>query len=198
MAKDNRNPTEPAGSIRPSPELLDAVYEQLRAIAQRAMAAEGSSHTLQATALVHEAFLRLSEGRQKPWANEAHFFVAAAEAMRRILLDHAKSKGRVKRGGGRMRVPLDVTGVADLASGDDPDRIEAFERVLRRFEHESPDAAEVVRLRFYAGLSVEQTAASLGVSTRTVNRHWTYGRAWLARELQRESDNPDLSEGRPT
>jgi len=194
MTDDDRTPSEVPAGVRPSPELLEAVYAQLRAIAQRAMAAEGSSHTLQATALVHEAFLRLSEGRQKPWANEAHFFAAAAEAMRRILLDHAKSKRRIKRGGGRSRLPLDVAGVADLASGDDPDRIEAFDRVFRRFEHESPDAAEVVRLRFYAGLSVEQTAASLGVSTRTVNRHWTYGRAWLARELQRDAGAPSLPE----
>ncbi len=155
--------------------LLPLVYDQLRAVAQRALAAERPDHTLEATALVHEAYLKLVGEREIPWASRAHFYVAAAEAMRRILLDHARARGRVKRGGGRARLTL--SGVTDLASK--PDEIVRFDDAFRRLDGESPEAAAIVRLRFFAGLSVEQTAEALGVSTSTVDRRWAFARAWL-------------------
>jgi RNA polymerase sigma factor (TIGR02999 family) len=144
------------------------------------MAQENIGHTLQATALVHEAFMRLSPNSQ--FANRAHFFKAAAEAMRRILIEHARSKGRVKRGGGdKNRVPLNVL---DLAAAPDSHDILAFDEAISRLEEEAPLAASVVRLRFYAGLSVDETAETLGSSPRTVSREWTYARAWLFRFLE--------------
>lgn len=164
-------------------KLLPLVYGQLRAVANHALAAERPCHTLQATALVHEAYLKLVGDRQVPWASRAHFYVAAAEAMRRILMDHARAAGRVKRGGGRAKLAL--SDVADLAQSD-PDGIVSFDGAFERLEVESPDAAAVVRLRFYAGLSVEQTAEALGVSTSTIDRRWAFARAWLYRTLTEE------------
>jgi RNA polymerase sigma factor (TIGR02999 family) len=161
--------------------LLPLVYGQLRAVAQRALAAERPDHTLQATALVHEAYLKLVGEREIPWASRAHFYVAAAEAMRRILLDHARARGRVKRGGGR-RARLTLSGVTDLATS--PDDIVRFDEAFRRLEDESPEAAAIVRLRFFAGLSVAQTAEALGVSTSTVDRRWSFARAWLYQALR--------------
>ncbi len=160
--------------------LLPLVYDQLRAVAQRALAAERPDHTLEATALVHEAYLKLVGEREIPWASRAHFYVAAAEAMRRILLDHARARGRVKRGGGRARLTLsDITELAKK-----PDEIVRFDDAFRRLEGESPDAAAIVRLRFFAGLNVAQTAEALGVSTNTVDRRWAFARAWLYTALQ--------------
>jgi len=161
-------------------KLLPLVYDQLRAIAQRAMAGERPGHTLQATALVHEAFLKLVGDREIPWTGKAHFYVAAAEAMRRVLLDHAKARGRVKRGGGRP--PLALTSVAELAARDSYEVL-MFDEAFRRLEDESPEAAAIVRLRFFAGLGVEHTAEALGVSTSTVDRRWAFARAWLYRQL---------------
>ena len=163
--------------------LLPLVYGQLRAVAERALAAERPGHMLQATALVHEAYLKLVDGREVPWANRAHFYTAAAEAMRQILLDHARAAGRVKRGGGRPVQAL--TDVAALATGDS-DELVRFDEAFRRLEAESPDAAAVVRLRFYSGLSVEHTAAALGVSSSSVDRRWAFARAWLYRRLRVE------------
>ncbi|MCI0629570.1 MAG: ECF-type sigma factor [Phycisphaerales bacterium] len=175
---------------RAADELLPLVYQQLRAIAQQRMAGERKDHTLRATALVHEAYLKLvGDGGQVEWSGRAAFFRAAAEAMRRILVDHARAKGRIKRGGGQAPLTgmaLDSIGsVADLAKSDRADEIVAFESAFRRLEEHDPRFAEVVRLRFFAGLSVEHTAMALGVSERTVNSHWTYARAWLARELSK-------------
>ncbi len=161
--------------------LLPLVYDQLRAIAQRALSQERPDHTLQATALVHEAYLRLVGDRAVPWSSKAHFYVAAAEAMRRILVDHARSRGRSKRGGGRSRLTL--SGVADLAQCDGVE-ILGFDQVFRRLDQEVPEAAAVVRLRFYAGLTIDQTAEALGVSSNTVDRRWAFARAWLFRALQ--------------
>ena len=161
-------------------ELLPAVYDQLRAAAQQALLAERPGHTLQATALVNEAYLRLVGDRQVPWANQQHFYVAAAEAMRRVLLDHARARGRVKRGGGRSA--LDITTLADLAEAEAED-IVRFDEAIRRLEEESADAAMVVRLRFFAGLSVDQAASALGVSPATVDRRWALARAWLFSHL---------------
>jgi RNA polymerase sigma-70 factor, ECF subfamily len=165
--------------------LLPVVYDQLRRAAQKNLAAERDGHTLTATALVHEAYLRLVGPREVPWASQAHFYAAAAEAMRRVLLDHAKARSREKRGGvdGKPARRVDFASVADLATSEDADEIVSFDAALRRLEQESPDAARVVQLRFFAGLTVEQTAAAMGVSDRTVNRLWLFARAWLHREM---------------
>ena len=166
-------------------DLLGAVYGALRELAQRKLANERPGHTLQATALVHEVYLRL--GRESPdrWADPAHFFHAAAEAMRQALVDHARARVRLKRGAGEVRrVPL--TQVMDVAMFDesgDPDDVLALEAAMARLVVVNPEVAEVVRLRFYAGLSVEQTAAAMKTSVRTISRKWTYARAWLYREL---------------
>lgn len=164
-------------------ELLPLVYEQLRAVAQQRMAAENPGHTLQATALVHEAFLRLAGPRELPWENQAHFYSAAAEAMRRILVDHARGKKRVKRGGEAQKVILNVV---DLAAAENPVEIMALDEAFRRLEQQEPEAAQVVSLRFYAGLSVDETAKTLELSPRTVDRRWKFARAWLFRELNHE------------
>ena len=140
------------GNASAAEELLPLVYDQLRAVAQQRMSAERAGHTLQATALVHEAFLRLVGPRQIPWQSQAHFYTAAAEAMRRILVDHARAKRREKRGGERNRVALNVV---DLAASENPEDILALDEAFRRLEQREPEAADVVRLRFFAGLSVE-------------------------------------------
>lgn len=168
------------GNSSAADELLPLVYDQLRAVAQQRMGGERPGHTLQATALVHEAFLRLVGPRELPWHSQAHFYAAAAEAMRRILVDHARTRKREKRGGSRSRVALNVV---DLAASEDCEEILALDEAFRRLEQQEPEMAAVVRLRFYAGLSVDQTAEALDLSPRTVNRRWKFARAWLFREL---------------
>ena len=163
----------------PANELLPLVYDQLRALANLRLSQESSGHTLQATALVHEIYLRLSKADLR-FNDRAHFFHAAAEAMRRILIEHARGKHRQKRGGDAVRHPLNVL---DLAAEQDSEEILAFDEALEQLAVESPQTAAVVRLRFYAGLTVEETAESLDLSPRTVNREWTYARAWLYRRL---------------
>jgi len=151
------------------------------------MNAERPGHTLSATALVHEAFLRLRGSPAGIPADRAQFLHAASEAMRRILIEHARARARLKRGGPALRLSLDAIGeVADLASDDQSDQIVAFDDAFRRLEERDPRLAAMVRLRFFAGLSVAETAAALGVSPRTVNTDWVYVRAWLARELTRD------------
>ena len=150
------------------------------------MASERSDHTLEATALVHEAYLRLVGERRVPWQNRAHFYAAAAQAMRRILLDHTKARGREKRGGGRRRVPLSM---ADIADSWNFQETLSLDEALCRLEERDPAIGEVVRLRFFAGLSVEQTAEALGVSKATVKRRWEFGRTWLFRELKQGEDD---------
>jgi RNA polymerase sigma factor (TIGR02999 family) len=168
------------GSGGSSGELLAAVYEQLRAIAQQRLNQEAPGHSLQATALVHEAYLRIAGERRVAFQNRAHFFATAAEAMRRILIDHARAKGAAKRGGGVRR---DAISVVDLAVDEDPSHILALDEAMIRLERAEPEVAAVVRLRFFAGLSGEETAEMLGVSPRQVDRLWAYARAWLSREL---------------
>jgi RNA polymerase sigma factor (TIGR02999 family) len=165
--------------------LLPLVYQQLRAVAQRALAAERPGHTLEATALVHEAYLKLVGERDIPWVSRAHFYVTAAEAMRQILIDHARARGRIKRGGDRAR--LDLGSVAELAASDSSE-ILGFDELFRRLESELPEAAAVVRLRFHAGLSIAETARVLGLSTNTIDRRWALARAWLFRAMQERSD----------
>jgi RNA polymerase sigma factor (TIGR02999 family) len=160
--------------------LFPLVYAQLRGLARQRMSDERPGHTLQATALVHEAYLKLLGAGCPPWAGRRQFFFAAAEAMRQILIDHARARNGLKRGGGRKRVPLSVL---DLAADEQLPEILALDEAISRLEKVSPDVAAVVRLRFYAGLSVDETAEALGVSPRTVKREWTYARARLFREL---------------
>ncbi len=170
-----------AGDARAAHELLPLVYDQLRKAAQKQMAAERPDHTLQATALVHEAYIRLVGPGEMSWENRAHFYVAAAEAMRRVLIDHARRKTRVKRGGVRRQVPLSAV---DLAQDPDLDEIMSVDDAIRRLEERDERMARIVRLRFFAGLGVGETAAVLGLSDRTVRREWTLARAWLHRELK--------------
>ena len=159
--------------------LLPLVYGRLRAIAAARMAGERPGHTLDATGLVHEAYLKLVQG-PLGWEGKAHFYAAAAEAMRRILVDHARGRGREKRGAGRVRLPLDVV---DLASREDPSEILSVDDAVRRLEERDPRMAGIVKLRFFAGLSDEETAQALGITDRTVRREWTLARAFLQREL---------------
>jgi RNA polymerase sigma factor (TIGR02999 family) len=173
------------GAIPPRPDaggadpLLEVLYDHLRAIAQQRLSAENAGHTLQATALVHEAYLRIGQDRRVEFKNRAHFFAAAAEAMRRILIDHARAKGAAKR-----RPPArELLSVVNLAEQQDSDQILALDAALQRLESTEPEVAAVVRLRFYAGLSGDETAEALAISPRQVDRLWAYARAWLAREV---------------
>ncbi len=170
-------------------ELMGAVYDALRQLAARRLAAERPGHTLQATALVHDVYLKLAaESEPGRWADAAHFYRAAAEAMRHLLVDHARARGSAKRGGHRGRVPLaEVADLATLADGADPADALAVVAAVDRLATVNPEAAEVVRLRFYAGLTVEQVAATLGTTDRTVRRKWTVARAWLFDELARQA-----------
>lgn len=161
--------------------LFDRVYGELHELAARRMAGERAGHTLQATALVSEVWLRLAGDAPVAFENRAHFFTAAAEAMRRILIEHARARGRVKRGGGARRVPL--AGV-DLADEVDVSSVLAVDQAIERLAERDPRLAELVRLRFYAGLGSEETAAALGLSARTVRREWAVARAFLAREVE--------------
>ena len=161
--------------------LLPLVYDELRALARARLRHERPDHTLQTTALVHEAYLRLLGGEDLPWKNRRHFFHAAGEAMRRILIEHARKRSRVKRGGKRVRVELRD---ANLATEQDMEEILALDDAFRRLEEQDPKAADVVRLRFFAGLSVEETAKAMELSERTVKREWAFARAWLYDALQ--------------
>ena len=176
------------GDARAAEQLLPLVYAELRALAHARMSHERKDHTLQATALVHEAYLRLVHDPGVGWDSRGHFFAAAAEAMRRILIEHARARARAKRGGdneGRPAKKLSLTlgGVADLTASDDPELVFALDEAMQRLEAHDARMAQVVRLRFYAGLSVEETAAVLGVAPRTVKRDWAFARAWLYEAL---------------
>jgi RNA polymerase sigma factor (TIGR02999 family) len=175
---DSNEAVDPARAT--AAELLPVVYAELRGLAQRYLRLERPGHSLAATALVHEAYLRIAGDRGDGWAHRAQFFAAAAEAMRRILIEHARARGCRRRGGDRQRITL--TGV-DLGSVEDLDQVLAVDEVLERFANADPRAAEIVRLRFYAGLSEEETAAVLGISDRSVRREWSYARAWLFEAL---------------
>jgi RNA polymerase sigma factor (TIGR02999 family) len=173
------------GEVAATDRLLPLVYDELRTLAAQRMANELPGHTLQATALVHEAYLRLvgpdeEQGKKIRWQGRAHFFGAAAEAMRRILIDHARRKRRLKRGG------QSLPGVRDrelpLVTADPLDVLE-LDEVLNVFAAQYPEKAELVKLRYFAGLSLGEVASVLGVSRATANRHWAFAKAWLYREL---------------
>jgi RNA polymerase sigma factor (TIGR02999 family) len=176
-----------AGEPKASSELLPLVYEELRKLAASKMAHEKPGQTLQATALVHEAWIRMvGSNDQKAWDNRGHFFSAAAEAMRRILVDRARQKARIRHGGALERVDLEhVT----LATEDTDSNLLAIHEALEKLAAEAPEKAEIVKLRYFTGLEHAEIAQALGISLATVQRHWTYARAWLYREIQRNLGN---------
>ena len=174
-------------------QLLPLVYDELRKLAAHKLAHEQPGQTLQPTALVHEAYLRLvatpqrERGEETPWDSRGHFFAAAAEAMRRILVENARKKQRVKHGGGRRREDLDDQ---DVPVRPPPDEIVALDEALTRLAAEDPEAVRVVQLHFFAGLSIEQAAEALGVSRATAYRQWSYARAWLRCAIGGAGDAP--------
>lgn len=169
------------GGDRPAAdELLPLVYEEMRKLARWRLARDTPGQTLQPTALVHEAYLRLVEDPEMRWENRAHFFAAAAEAMRRILIERARRYARRKHGGGRMRVTLHE---GLVSTEPRPEELLDLDAALERLEARDPAMANVVKMRYFAGLSVEDTAKAMEISARTVNRLWTSARAWLYREI---------------
>jgi RNA polymerase sigma factor (TIGR02999 family) len=178
------------GDPHAAEQLLPLVYEELRQLAAQKMAQEQPGQTLEATALVHEAYLRLVSAPAgdagKEWQGRAHFFAAAAEAMRRILVEKARRRRRQKHGGGRPRVDLDL---ADLVGPMPEEDLLALDEAMTRLAAEEPVRAQLVQLRFYAGLSNEEAARVLGISAVTAKRYWRYARAWLRREVSK-GDGP--------
>jgi RNA polymerase sigma factor (TIGR02999 family) len=168
------------GDPRAAHELLPLVYEELRKLAAQKLARESPGQTLQATALVHEAWLRLGGDEQPEWQNRAHFFAAAAEAMRRILIDSARRKQTLRHGGGAQRVNLEAL---ELAANMDDEQLLALNEALNQFAIHDARKAELVKLRFFVGLTNKQAARVLGVSEPTAKRDWAYARAWLFREM---------------
>jgi RNA polymerase sigma factor (TIGR02999 family) len=162
--------------------LLPLVYQELRRLAARKMAGERPGQTLQPTALVHEAWLRLGGEQQPTWQNRGHFFAAAAEAMRRILIDRARRQQALRHGGGQERVNLDAVELSGEVACDE--RLLALNDALERLAAEEPAKAALVKLRYFAGLTIEETAISLGISEPTAKRWWAYARAWLYREVK--------------
>jgi RNA polymerase sigma factor (TIGR02999 family) len=177
--------------------LLPLVYHELRRLARSHMANERAEHTLQATALVHEAYLRLVGDSAQPagsagvWDGRGHFFAAAAEAMRRILIEHARAKNAAKRGGQHRRIELsDKCASIDLQSSDFDDLL-ALDEALDRLAVEAPEKAQLVKLRYFAGLTLEESAQAMGISLATAKRHWSFARAWLFNALE-SADEPPL------
>ena len=168
------------GDARAADELLPLVYNELRRLAAQKMSHEPPGQTLQATALVHEAYLRLVGAEDQNWAGRTHFFCAAAEAMRRILIDNARKKKRLKRGGDRERVTLDNAEFAVEAPSED---LIALDEALEKLASMDKIKTDLVKLRYFAGLTIDQTAELLGISQTTAKRHWRYTRAWLYREI---------------
>ncbi|MEM1186530.1 MAG: ECF-type sigma factor [Planctomycetota bacterium] len=169
-------------------ELVPLVYDQLCKIAAARMNAERPDHTLQATALVHEAYARMIGPSEPQWESRAQFFAVAAESMRRVLIDHARANNRLKRGGGEKARRLDFSTVADLAGRQDPAEIIALEEALAKLEADHPRVGRVVMLRFYAGLTTQEAAEAIGISPRTVDNDWAYARAWLFQTLSGNAD----------
>jgi RNA polymerase sigma factor (TIGR02999 family) len=174
------------GDPHAAEELLPLVYDELRKLAAQRLAEEKPGQTLQATALVHEAYLRIVSGQNvQSWDSRGHFFAAAAEAMRRILIEQTRRKGRRRHGGGLLRVELLEREVALTA---DDERVLLLDDALTRLADIRPQAAEVVKLRFFSGLTIEETALVVGISPRTARRLWVFARAWLRREMERLAD----------
>jgi RNA polymerase sigma factor (TIGR02999 family) len=169
------------GNPQAAEQLLPLVYDELRKLAAQKLAREQPGQTLQATALVHEAYLRLVDVEQaQRWNGRGHFFAAAAEAMRRILVDQARSKGAEKHGGALQRVDVDSE---ELTARRRDQKLLALDEALTRLEQQYPAKARLVKLRYFGGLSIREAAETLGISTATADRHWAYARAWLQREM---------------
>lgn len=189
-AKGHQHPTEliaaaVAGDHGAADRLLEAVYDELRMLAASRLRSERPGQTLSPTALVHEAYLRLGCSERDQWNGRGHFFSAAAEAMRRILVERARARRALKRGGDACRLTLDAVAV----SGDEvPPEVVDLDDALARFTEIDPQKANLVKLRFFAGLTLAQTAAVLGISEATADRHWAYARAWLYSALQASSE----------
>lgn len=164
------------GDGHASEELLPLVYNELRQLAAARMAQEASGQTLQATALVHEAWLRMVGDSDRTWQNRAHFFGAAAEAMRRILVENARRKSRLKRGGGQIRLDIDEL---DLAATSPDEKVLLMDEALEKLRTEDPEKARIVVLKFFGGLTNHEVAENLGVNERTVERQWAYAKVWL-------------------
>ena len=177
------------GDAHVADRLLPLVYDELRKLAAQKMAHESPDHTLQATALVHEAYLRVVDvANAQHWDSRRHFFAAAAEAMRRILFENARRKGRHKRGGGLERVELNLE---QLSSNSPAEQLLAIHEALDCLARDDPQAAELVKLRYFAGVSVEEAAEMVGLSRSTAYEHWAYARAWLHRHLQDGDSGPN-------
>lgn len=178
------------GDRAASKQLLPLVYDELRRLARSKMVNEPAGQTLQPTALVHEAYVRLVDAKSKQtWNSKGHFFGAAANAMRRILIDNARKKKSLRRGGEKQRVDIEAM---DLSDPNDPSLLVALDESLTRLSQSNPDIAQVVSLRYFAGLTIEETSEALGISVRTVNRHWSFAKAWLYAELT-EDDGSNVS-----
>ena len=171
------------GDSKAAQDLLPLVYEELRKLAAHKMANEAPGQTLQPTALVHEAWLRLVGTENPQFEGRGHFFAAAAEAMRRILIDRARQKLSLKRGAGAARVNLEDL---EVASAADDDTLLAVDEALTKLAREDADSAEFIKLRFFAGMTNDEAAQALGIPERTARRHWSFARAWLFREIQRQ------------
>jgi RNA polymerase sigma factor (TIGR02999 family) len=170
------------GDPHAAEQLLPLVYEELRKLAAQKMAQEAPGQTLQPTALVDEAYLRLVGGDQAPhWDSRGHFFAAAAEAMQRILVDNARRRRRIKHGGHRERVDIEL---ADLPTHMPPEELLALDEALEQLKRQDPIKVKLVTLRYFAGLTIEQAAAVLGISRVTAHRYWTYARAWLHQQIR--------------
>lgn len=177
------------GDARASDELLPLVYDELRQLAAQKLSQEKPGQTLQATALVHEAYLRLVGSEETSWENRGHFFIAAAEAMRRILIENARKKKRIKRGGELQRVDLSE---ADLVIEGPSEDLLALDEALERLSEKDKVKADLVKLRFFAGLTLAQAAQVLGISHNTADQYWAYARSWLHLEVQK---GDEISEG---
>ncbi len=172
-----------AGQRGGTEKLFPLVYSELRRLAAAKMAQQPPGQTLQPTALVHEAWLRLVGAEQQTWDNRGHFFAAAAEAMRRILIENARRKSRLKRWGGQQRVEISDLELTDTTADD---KVLLINEALERLRAEQPDAASVVTLKFFGGLTNKEVAESLGVSERTVERDWSFAKAWMYRVIRKE------------
>jgi RNA polymerase sigma factor (TIGR02999 family) len=173
------------GDVKAADELLPLVYEELRLLAAQKMSKEPPGQTLQATALVHEAYIRLVGEEAQNWESRRHFFLAASEAMRRILIDNARRKKSQRHGGHQQRIDLDYITVADKNL---PGDLIELDEVLTKLTEQEPEVADLVNLRYFGGLTLEQAADIKGISRRTAGRHWKYARLWLYREMTRGNE----------
>jgi len=164
-------------------DFLPLVYDDLRKLAAHRLARLAPGQTLQPTALVHEAWLRMATAEQRTWENRAHFFAAAAEVMRQVLVDHVRRRTRLKRGGGQLRLDIDEL---DLAGTTPDEKVLLIDEALERLQAEDPPKARIVVLKFFGGLTDREVALHLGVTERTVERHWAYAKAWLLRSIREQ------------